>query len=107
MYVLPCITSKKHLIKLCKEIYVELEQGPRFTVILKFTSNLNFKVSDNVHVVVMRKKTHTSFVFVPYYLHIKYFTLNLRSSLSLRNDCEPGSRFRIVVHIGIYTFHEI
>lgn len=72
---------------------LKLEHGPRFTIIIEFKNNHNLKVSDNVHRVVMKMKTHTGLVFVRFNLHIKIFTLLLSSSLSLVDDCEPWSRF--------------
>ena len=44
----------------------------------------------NVHGILIRKKYQIDFDFISLYLHIKFLTLKLSCSLSLRNGCEPG-----------------
>ena len=52
--------------------------------------------AEKVHGVI-RKKYQIGFDFVSFYLHMNFSTLKLRCSLSLRNDCEPGPRYHIML----------
>ena len=92
-----------------------LRPGPRFTIILEVKEYHNFKAvkftlrktvfksysesqllcdpAENVHGVLIRKKYQTDFCFVSFYLHLKFSTLKLRYSLSLRN--ESGTRIHV------------
>ena len=41
---------------------------------------------------VIRKKNERIFTYVSIYLHTNFSTLQLKSFLRLRNNCEPGPR---------------
>ena len=47
-------------------------------------------LTDNTDEIVIRKESNQ--IFVSFILHTKFPALNLRSSLNLRNNCEPGPR---------------
>ena len=88
------------------------QSGPRFTIILKVNDYLNFKVEKiilrktifklysesqllrnsvvTVHGFLIRRNCELDFDFISFYSHLKFSTLMLRCSLSLRNDCDPG-----------------
>ena len=70
--------KKNHSIKLC--ILVSLES--------QFLSG----PTDSNNGLVNRKENETKFIFLSFFFTHKIPSLKLRSSYSLRNDCEPGPR---------------
>ena len=46
--------------------------------------------AENVHGVLIKKKHQIDFDFESFYLHMKFWTLKLRCSVSIRIDCESG-----------------